>query len=157
MTTFDEMVKIVQIVASGAVVLALIFTGLTFRRVGKTEQIKMAEGTYKDLKELEKELPELPPDVTTGDADSKAKTHWNSRLFNTLEWYSFLVNKEQIKDEAIIKYFKDAIVDYFENNFQNEATEEQITDTDEYPEFKQLYKEFKNGKFESLARKDGTG
>jgi hypothetical protein len=77
----------------------------------------MAESTYKDLKELEKDLSALPRDVTTGDVDSKAKTHWNSRLFNILEWYSLFVNKGEIKDKNIINFFKYAIIDYYEHNF----------------------------------------
>jgi hypothetical protein len=39
-----------------AVSSALIYIARTFRRVGKTQQIKMAESVYKDLKQLEKDL-----------------------------------------------------------------------------------------------------
>jgi len=74
----------------------------------------------------------------------------DSRLFNTLEWYAFLVNKNEIKYKSIIKYFKDTILDYYEDNFLADATAEQISDPEEYPEFKQLYQDLKIGKFKDI-------
>jgi hypothetical protein len=140
MVSFTDLVPFVSVIAGIAAAFALVYTALTFKRVGKTEQIKRGESTYKDLKELEKDYSALPRDVTTGGKDSAAERHWNSRLFNTLEWYSFLVNQQQIKDKSILMYFKDIIIDYYEDNFLNEATPQQVDDPEEYPEFKGLYK-----------------
>jgi hypothetical protein len=146
----SDVVSIAQVVAVIVVSSALIYTARTFRRVGKTQQIKMAESVYKDLKQLEKELSDFPYEVDNPTKTTEAKKHWDSRLFNTLEWYAFLVNKNEIKDKSIIKYFKDTILDYYEDNFQADATAEQISDPEEYPEFKQLYQDLKIGKFKDI-------
>ena len=100
----------------------------------------MEKVPYKDLKELEKDYSALPAGRYDWRYSSPAERHWNSRLFNTLEWYSFLVNQQQINDKNILKYFKDIIIDYYEDNFLNDATPQQVDDPEEYPEFKGLYK-----------------
>lgn len=146
----SDVVSIAQVVAVIVVSSALIYTARTFRRVGKTQQIKMAESVYKHLKQLEKELSDFPYEVDHPTKTTEAKKHWDSRLFNTLEWYAFLVNKNEIKDKSIIKYFKDTILDYYEDNFLADATAEQINDPEEYPEFKQLYQDLKIGKFKEI-------
>ena len=66
-------------------------------------------------------------------------------IFNTLEWLSFLVNSRKIKDDEIIGFFKDAIIEWYEKIFLEEyyITKEQVNDSNEYKEFKKLYKRLK--------------
>jgi hypothetical protein len=39
---------------------------------------------------------------------------WDNRLFNWLEWFSYLVNEKQIKNKKLIRYFEDVIKGYYD-------------------------------------------
>lgn len=119
-------------------------TYLTFRRIGTTEQVKLVEKIKDSLYELDKELP------TIKDDDEDALSLWDSRLFNTLEWYSFLVNKKKITDKNLKEYFKDVIINHYEEHFLERASEQEKNDPDQYHEFKTLYKELKAEQKQSL-------
>lgn len=119
-------------------------TYLTFRRIGTTEQVKLVEKIKDSLYDLDKELP------TIKDDDEDALSLWDSRLFNTLEWYSFLVNKKKITDKNLKEYFKDVIINHYEEHFLEKASEQEKNDPDQYPEFKTLYKELKAEQKQSL-------
>lgn len=119
-------------------------TYLTFRSIGTTEQVKLVEKIKDSLYDLDKELP------TIKDDDEDALSLWDSRLFNTLEWYSFLVNKKKITDKNLKEYFKDVIINHYEEHFLEKASEQEKNDPDQYPEFKTLYKELKAEQKQSL-------
>jgi uncharacterized protein YutD len=68
-------------------------------------------------------------------------TDWDSRFFNTLEWFSFLVNENTIKDTKIKSFFKEALIDWHDNLLQAKYK----NDPAKYPEFKKLYKDLKKG------------
>ncbi len=80
-------------------------------------------------------------EIDDGDKDKLAI--WDSRLFNTWGWYSFLVNEKRITDKKIKDYFKDAVIHDYEEKFLQYATEEEKNDPEQYPEFKKLYKTLK--------------
>ena len=65
-----------------------------------------------------------------------------SRFFNTLEWFSFIVNKNYVKDKKMIAFFKDAVIEWYEHLFLKYMPRA-ISDPKEFPEFKTLYRKFK--------------
>jgi hypothetical protein len=129
-----EVLPYVQIAAGVATALGFFFTFLAFRRVEKTEQIKLAEKMNDSIIKLDQELASINND------DEDALSLWDARLFNTLEWYSFLVNKKKITDKDLTDYFKDAVIHHFRTTFQEHASDEEKEDKKQYPEFKELYR-----------------
>jgi uncharacterized protein YutD len=123
-------VDISQVIASGAVAFALWYTIKTFSWAKRADQIKLAEGVFKDLREMQRELHR----------DAFDSTDWDTRFFNTLEWFSFLINAKTIKDTKIKSFFKEALIDWHDNLLQNKDK----NDPTKYPEFKKLYKVLKN-------------
>ncbi|MFZ0895865.1 MAG: hypothetical protein WAZ77_15330, partial [Candidatus Nitrosopolaris sp.] len=81
-------VDISQVIASAAVAVALWYTINTFSWAKRADQIKLAEGVFKDLREMQRELHREGFD----------SSDWDARFFNTLEWFSFLINEKTIKD-----------------------------------------------------------
>ena len=129
-----------QIITSIAVVLALVFTGTTFFWARKSDQIKIAEGVFNDPREMQKELSH--PDDDFNDVD------WSGRFFNTLEWFSLLVNSNTIKDKAITEFFKDAVIEWCHHLLPNKDRE----DKKKYPELKKLYSEYTGQKDIPLSK-----
>jgi hypothetical protein len=123
-------VDISQVIASGAVAFALWYTIKTFSWAKRADQIKLAEGVFKDLREMQHELH----------SDSFDSTDWDTRFFNTLEWFSFLINEKTIKDAKIKTFFKGALIEWHDSLLQPKDK----TDPAMYPEFKKLYKDLKS-------------
>ena len=75
---------------------------------------------------------------------------WASLFFNTLEWFSFLVNTNKIKDHKTVNFFKDAVTSWYDDLFLDTTYIEtwQIEDDKQYPEFKKLYNNYKDGKYD---------
>lgn len=78
----------------------------------------------------------------SGKSEKKQK-NWDSIQFNTLEFYSFLVNENYIKDKKIVSFFKPMIISWYENIYLNHFKQERIDDPNDYAEFKKLYKRLK--------------
>jgi hypothetical protein len=138
----DNLIDTAQIIAGFAAEVALIITYFTFRNFGESEEIKLAESVFKDIRMLEDKKSDLPGYQSIYEDKYK---DWASLFFNTLEWFSFLVNSRKIKDDKIIGFFKDAIIEWYEKIFLEEyyITKEQVNDSNEYKEFKKLYKRLK--------------
>ena len=60
----------------------------------------MVEKVNDSLNSIDRELS----DINDGDKDKLSL--WDSRLFNTWDWYSFLINEKRTTDKEIIDYFK---------------------------------------------------
>lgn len=97
----------------------------------------MVEKVNDSLNSIDRELS----DINDGDKDKLSL--WDSRLFNTWDWYSFLINEKRTTDKEIIDYFKDAVIHDYEERFLQYATDEERDDPKQYPEFKELYKKLK--------------
>jgi hypothetical protein len=145
----QDVINIAQILAGFAAAIALIITYFTFRNFGKSEETKLAESVFKDIRTLEGEKYNLPAPQPIHEDKYK---DWASLFFNTLEWLSFLINTNKINDSQIIGFFKPAIVGWYDIIFLDKyyITEDQVNNEKEYKEFKKLIKELKSGRFRSL-------
>ena len=135
----------IDAIAGVATALAFAIAVFSYRSFRNAEEIKLAESIFKDLRDLEKKKYELPTEPT----EIEKYKDWASLFFNTLEWFSFLVNKKKIKDNKIPEFFKQAIMAWYEDIFLDEyyIDKSQVDNPEEYPEFKQLYQDLKNGKY----------
>lgn len=139
-------INIIDVIAGLATASAFIIAVFSYRSFRNAEEIKLAESIFKDLRELEKKKYELPTEPTK----IEAYKDWASLFFNTLEWFSFLVNKKKIKDNKIPEFFKQAIIAWYEKIFLDEdyVDKEIIDNQEEFPEFKKLYTDLKKGKYD---------
>ena len=124
----------IQIISAGIYAGALFFTIITFRRTKRLDQIALSENIFKELRNLDLELAKVP----AGSHYDDTRKQWYSRLFNTLNWLSFLINEKIIIDKKIIDHIEPDITRYYEETFlKNTQLDER--DSRFYQEFAKLY------------------
>jgi hypothetical protein len=71
--------------------------------------------------------------------DSNAMNEWYERYFNTWEWFSYMVNKKQIRDEKLKGFFKNDALTTYEHTFEPHYGKEKIDINPElYPEYRKF-------------------
>jgi hypothetical protein len=118
--------------------LGLFFTAYVFLKDEKTKQLQIAENIFKDLRDLENQYYEK-----YYQENEYKKKNWSSIFFNTIEWFSFLINHGKLNDKEMIGFFKEAIISYYEDIFCKIYDFKSINDNTQFAEFKQLYKKLK--------------
>jgi hypothetical protein len=129
----------IQIIAAGIYAIALFYTIVTFRRTKRLDQITLSDRVFSELRELDRELAKIPPGSQYDDARNQAY----SRIFNTLDYLSFLVNQKMIDDWRLIQYMKPFLVRYYEETFLKHASIEKRGDSSSYQELKKFYLKLK--------------
>ena len=100
----------------------------------KIDQIALSTHVFNELRELNRELAKIPP----GSQYDDAKSQVYSRILNSLDWLSFLINQKVIGDTRMMEYMKPILVRYYEEIFlKNVSIDER--DSQSYQEFKKLY------------------
>jgi hypothetical protein len=61
-----------------------------------------------------------------------------SRIFNTLDYLSFLVNRKVIDDRLLLEYMKPSVIRYYEETFLKNASSVE-RDSHSYQHFKKCY------------------
>lgn len=137
---------VIDAVAGFAVVGAFIFAIKSYNSFRNAEELKLVESIFDDLRELERQKYKLP----TVPTENEKLKDWASLFFNTLEWFSFLVNSNKIKDHKTINFFKDAVLDWYDELFLDSDYIEtwQTENSKQYPELKKLYKAYKDNKYD---------
>ena len=117
---------------------ALFYTVITFRRSKELDQIKITETIFNDLRQLDRELSKIP----SGSQHDPARNELYSRIINTVDWLSFLINKKVISDKTMMAYIKPSLIQYYEDTFvQNILADERYSNS--YQEFRKLYQKMK--------------
>ena len=70
-----------QLISAGIYSIALFYSIITFRRTKRLDQIAPLSAVMNDLRELDRELAQIPQ----GSQFDEARSTWYSRTFNTLE------------------------------------------------------------------------
>jgi hypothetical protein len=128
----------IQIISAGIYAAALFFTIITFRRTKRLDQISLSDTVFKELRNLDLELAKVPP----GSQYDDARNQWHDRIFNTLNWLSFMINEKMISDKKMIDYVKPVITRYYEETFVKNVSVDQ-RDSKYYQEFNRLYRAIK--------------
>ena len=131
-----QLLSVIQIIVGIVVASTFYFTIRTFRQTNKAEQIKLADNFQRAVLEYEQETAELKRTNTF----EQERKYWEYRLFNRVEWYSFLVNKKHIRDRDIIKYFRDYITEVYEKILNLPMYESDKNNPKRLHEFKVLYR-----------------
>jgi hypothetical protein len=128
----------IQIIVAIIYAIALFYTVLTLKRTKELDQIRITETIFNDLRQLDRELSKIP----SGSQHDPAKNELYSRIINTIDWLSFLVNKKVISDKTMIAYIKPSLIQYYEDTFvQNILADERYSNS--YQEFRKLYQKMK--------------
>ena len=125
----------IQIIAAGIYAIALFYTIISFRRTKRLDQITLSDRIFSDLRELDREITRIPPESQY----DNAKSIVYYRIFSTLDYFSFNVNRKIIDDNWLIEYMKPSIIRYYEETFQTHASAADKSDPKSYQEFKKMY------------------
>jgi hypothetical protein len=128
----------IQIIVAIIYAVALFYTVVTFKRSKELDQIKITETIFNDLRQLDIELSKIP----SGSQHDPARNELYSRIINTVDWLSFLINKKVISDKTMMAYIKPSLIQYYEDTFvQNILADERYSNS--YQEFRKLYQKMK--------------
>lgn len=124
----------IQIITAAIYAAALFYTILTFRRSKRLDQLTITNEIFLELRNLDRELAKMPPEVQYDDARSQTY----SRIFTTLDYLSFLINQKVVDDRRLMDYMKADIIRYYEDAFLKHASIDE-RDSNSYQQFKKLY------------------
>jgi hypothetical protein len=128
----------IQIIVAIIYAIALFYTVVTFKRTKELDQITITENIFNDLRQLDRDLSKIP----SGSQHDPSRIELYSRLINTIDWLSFLVNKKAISDKRMIEYMKPTLMQYYEDSFvQNILADERYSNS--YQDFRKLYQTMK--------------
>lgn len=127
----------IQIIAAGIYGAALFFTILTFQRSKRLDQISLATEVMHELRDLDRELAKIP-----SESQNNVKGEVHSRMLNTVDWLSFLVNEKMVTDKRLVARMKPIVVRYYEDLVQNNVPldEKKVMP---YQDLEKLYRKIK--------------
>ena len=128
----------IQIIVAAIYAIALFYTIVTFQRSKRLDQITSIGDVMKELRDVDRELAKIP----LGSQYDDVRSSWYSRMFNSLEWLSFMINEKIITDKKLIEYFKPRIISYYEDRFLKSASAIE-RESYNYQQFKKLYQAVK--------------
>ncbi len=121
----------------------------------KTDQIKLAHDFFLLHKELQEKRALLEQEDKPKEGEEWQE--WAERFFDNLEWFSYLVNSEQIKDPRLLAFYEQIILVSHEKGLPTFYSEEKRKKKNFYPELRELYDKLKNGKIKVYRYKTGSG
>ena len=128
----------IQIIVAIIYAVALFYTVITFKRSKELDQIRITETIFNDLRQLDRELSTLP----SSSQDDQGRKELYSRILNTVDWLSFLINTKVITDRRMIAYMKPTLIQYYQDTFvQNMLADERYSNSHHH--FKKLYQRMK--------------
>ena len=128
----------IQIIVAIIYAVALFYTVLTFKRSKELDQIRVTETIFNDIRQLDRELSKL----RSSSQDDQVRKELYSRILNTVDWLSFLINTRVITDRRMISYMKPTLIQYYQDTFvQNMLADERYSNS--YHQFKKLYQKMK--------------
>lgn len=130
----------IQLIVAIIYAVALYYTVITFKRSKELDQIRVTETIFNDIRQLDRELSKLH----SSSQDDQVRKELYSRILNTVDWLSFLINTKVITDKRMIAYMKPTLIQYYQDTFvQNMLADERNSNS--YHQFKKLYQRMKLG------------
>ena len=126
--------ELIQIIVAAIYAITLFYTIVTFQRSKRLDQITSLGDVTNELRDVDRELAKIP----SGSQFDDARNSWYFRMFNSLEWLSFMINERIITDKKLIEYIKPMIISYYENIFLKSGSGKE-KDSSQYQQFKKLY------------------
>jgi hypothetical protein len=129
----------IQILVAAIYAIALFYTIVTFQRSKRIDQITSLGDVMKELRDVDRELAKIP----SGSQYDEVTSSWLSRMFNSLEWLSFMINEKIMTDKKLVNYVKPMIISYYDDTFRKYSSVIK-RDSNNYPQFKKLYQDVKD-------------
>ena len=130
--------ELIQIIVAAIYAITLFYTIVTFQRSKRVDQITSLGDVMNELRDVDRELEKIPSGSQFGDV----RNSWYIRMFNSLEWLSFMINERMITDKKLIEYIKPMIISYYEDTFLKSGSASE-RDSSRYQQFKKLYQTVK--------------
>lgn len=115
-------------------VLALFFHRKALLEEKKTRELQVFDNVFIHIRDLEEKFY-----VEYYEAPEETRKNWDSLFFNTIEYFSFLVNRKYLSDKQLAQFYEGALKMWYEEIFLKHASQEE-RDEKIYPEFKKLYR-----------------
>ena len=130
--------ELIQIIVAAIYAITLFYTIVTFQRSKRLDQITSLGDVMNELRDVDRELAKIP----SGSQFDDVRNSWYFRMFNSLEWLSFMINERMITDKKLIEYVKPMIISYYEDTFLKSGSASE-RDPSRYQQFKKLYQTVK--------------
>jgi hypothetical protein len=128
----------IQIIIAAIYAVTLFYTIVTFKRSKRLDQIASLGDVMNELRDVEREMAKIP----AGSQFDDVRNSWSFRMFNSLEWLSFMINERIITDKKLMEYIKPMIISYYENTFLKSGSGKE-KDSSQYQQFTKLYQTVK--------------
>jgi hypothetical protein len=126
--------ELLQIIIAAIYAITLFYTIVTFQRSKRLDQITSLGDVMNELRDVDRELAKIP----SGSQFDDVRNPWYFRMFNSLEWLSFMINERMFTDKKLIEYVKPMIISYYEDTFLKSGSASE-RDPSRYQQFKKLY------------------
>lgn len=129
---------------------AVAYSARTLKEFKKSQQFNMVNTVLGDINKLEGEIPTIYQMQVEKENNELTDVYLNqllSRIFNKVDWLSYLVNSKQIRDKSLKGYIIPVIRDVYDGTYTKYATNLFKKDS-EFKEFKKLYQDYKNCKYD---------
>jgi hypothetical protein len=133
--------ELIQIIVAAIYAITLFYTIVTFQRSKRLDQITSLGDVMNELRDVDRELAEIPSGFNSMMLEIHG-TSWYFRMFNSLEWLSFMINERMITDKKLIEYIEPMIMSYYEDTFLKSGSASE-RDSSRYQHFKKLYQTVK--------------
>ena len=130
--------EFIQIIVAAIYAITLFYTIVTFQRSKKLDQITSLGDVMNELRDVDRELAKIP----SGSQFDDVRNSWHFRMFNSLDWLSFMINERIITDKKLIEYIKPMIIGYCEDTFLKSGSANE-RDSSHYQQLKKLYQTVK--------------
>ena len=128
----------IQIIVAAIYAVTLFYTIVTFQRSKRLDQIASLGDVMNELRDVEREMAKIP----AGSQFDDVRNSGSFRMFNSLEWLSFMINERMITDKKLIEYVQPMIISYYEDTFLKSGSASE-RDSSRYQQFKKLYQTVK--------------
>jgi hypothetical protein len=118
------------LIASGG----LIFTGFSFWRLRKTEELKLVVEVYRDIASSLKEYQKQ--------TKTEKEEFFLTEFFSDINTLCYLIRHRQIKDDELIYMFRDQLITWY-GFFEKYERPDVVNNNTSYPDFKYLYRQMK--------------
>ena len=129
----------VPAVTALAAVAALVYNARTYSRARTQQQVDICTRLFLEIRGLEKDYYLL-----FADKSEQERSRWDSLFLNTLEYFSFLVNRGHLEDKAMVEFFGPAFVEWREVILRRHV--QGWEDPHKYEEFKELCRRYESHK-----------
>jgi hypothetical protein len=90
--------ELLQIIVAAIYAITLFYIVVTFQRSKRLDQVTSFGDVMNELRDVDRELEKIP----SGSQFDDARNSWCFRMFNSLEWLSFMINERMITDKKLI-------------------------------------------------------